>query len=239
MLVDDQEKHSKAHQVFDTYELLEAILLNLRWKDLLLAQRVSKSWQDIIMDSAPCQRALFFAPGLPDTSTGGETEQPALRDILGNPLLASDWCYTPTHKIKRFRLARPGTMKLNEESSCYKMLLLSPQWQATASPVIAWGSIRPPWRDRKKAPVGKMATYRDVLDGLRGAGISFNGSADAVVEISVEVPMEEWRSERPSHVVCGRLRSGMEMSGMILNLELWWRAASVGAHGVGVAFCRS
>ncbi|KAK4894468.1 hypothetical protein LTR27_007354 [Elasticomyces elasticus] len=52
-----------AQQVLDLPELLESILLSLPMRDLLLAQRVSKTFQQVIVSSPHVQRALFFAPG--------------------------------------------------------------------------------------------------------------------------------------------------------------------------------
>ena len=48
------------NKVFDTVELLEAILLQLPCKDVLLAQRVSRTWQSIIHGSVKLQKALFL-----------------------------------------------------------------------------------------------------------------------------------------------------------------------------------
>ncbi|KAK5731219.1 hypothetical protein LTR15_001158 [Elasticomyces elasticus] len=52
-----------AQQGLDLPELLESILLILPMRDLLLAQRVSKTFQQVIVSSPHVQRALFFAPG--------------------------------------------------------------------------------------------------------------------------------------------------------------------------------
>ena len=49
-----------ATAVADLPELLEAILLRLPLTDILLAQRVSRTWRDIIAGSPSLQRALFF-----------------------------------------------------------------------------------------------------------------------------------------------------------------------------------
>ena len=43
-----------------TYELVDVILHNLSIKDLLLAQRVSRLWKEVIASSEKLQRALFF-----------------------------------------------------------------------------------------------------------------------------------------------------------------------------------
>lgn len=47
-------------QMFSITELLERALLHLPLKDLLLAQRVSKRWRDLIQDSTKIRRALFL-----------------------------------------------------------------------------------------------------------------------------------------------------------------------------------
>jgi hypothetical protein len=49
-------------KVLSTTELLEAILLQLSLKDVLLSQRVSKEWRDTIVGSTKLQQLLFFRP---------------------------------------------------------------------------------------------------------------------------------------------------------------------------------
>src|SRR5207253_420563 len=51
-----------AAPVLEIPELLEAILFRLPIRDLLLAQRVSRQWRDIISNSLSLQQALFFRP---------------------------------------------------------------------------------------------------------------------------------------------------------------------------------
>ncbi|GIZ48477.1 hypothetical protein CKM354_001153600 [Cercospora kikuchii] len=51
-----------ATTVFDTAELLEAILLQLPLVDILRAQRINRSFQDSIKKSPSLQRALFLKP---------------------------------------------------------------------------------------------------------------------------------------------------------------------------------
>lgn len=46
--------------VFETYEILETILHKLPIKDILFAQRVCKSFKEVIARSRRLQRALFF-----------------------------------------------------------------------------------------------------------------------------------------------------------------------------------
>lgn len=54
------------YAVFCTTELLDDILLQLTMKDLLFAQRVCRRWRDVIQQSKPLQKALFFLPSDPD-----------------------------------------------------------------------------------------------------------------------------------------------------------------------------
>lgn len=49
-------------KVLDTTELHELILHKLPMRDLLLAQRVSKTWRELIQRSNKLQRALFLKP---------------------------------------------------------------------------------------------------------------------------------------------------------------------------------
>ena len=66
-----------AHRVFDTYELLEMVLQQLPMRDVLLAQRVSKTWKKVISQSQSLQRKLFFKPAsiiAPDYDVEGEYE---------------------------------------------------------------------------------------------------------------------------------------------------------------------
>ena len=67
-------------------ELLEAVLLQLPAKDVLLAQRVSKRWQDVIKDSVQVQQALFLK-ARPTTSLGSKNipeVNPWLQLIVGS-----------------------------------------------------------------------------------------------------------------------------------------------------------
>lgn len=52
-------------------ELLEAILIHLPPKDVLVVQRVSKAWQGTIKGSLLLQRALFYVPTQLDMVTVG------------------------------------------------------------------------------------------------------------------------------------------------------------------------
>lgn len=51
-----------ATKVFNTVEILETILLQLPIRDVLLDQRVSRSWRAVIAGSISIQRALFLRP---------------------------------------------------------------------------------------------------------------------------------------------------------------------------------
>jgi len=61
-----QETNSAAHEVLGSVpELLETVLYHLPLTDLLLAQRVSRTWRAAIQQSPKLQRALFITP-VPD-----------------------------------------------------------------------------------------------------------------------------------------------------------------------------
>ncbi|EME80833.1 uncharacterized protein MYCFIDRAFT_85212 [Pseudocercospora fijiensis CIRAD86] len=67
-----------AHAVLHTVELLQAILLSLDTKTLLLSQRTCKTWQDVIADSILLQEALFFRPAPPPDHTDCKPQFDAL-----------------------------------------------------------------------------------------------------------------------------------------------------------------
>lgn len=69
-------------KTLDITELLERILLHLPLKDLLLAQRVSKGWRDLIQDSQRTKQALFLQ-GTSDISI--VYDQGQLRDTSLKP----------------------------------------------------------------------------------------------------------------------------------------------------------
>ncbi|KAK3655848.1 hypothetical protein LTR22_010143 [Elasticomyces elasticus] len=79
-----QRVDALAHCVFNTYELLEMILLHLPMRDLLFACGVSKTFQKIINRSDPVQKALYMKP---DTS-----ELPDGQDLAFNSMLWRGYC---------------------------------------------------------------------------------------------------------------------------------------------------
>ncbi|KAK5692346.1 hypothetical protein LTR97_010654 [Elasticomyces elasticus] len=56
---------SACERVFATFELLEMILLELRPADILICQRISKLYNDLITNSKQLQRTLCFDPEPP------------------------------------------------------------------------------------------------------------------------------------------------------------------------------
>jgi len=51
-----------AGRVLSTYELLENILLHLPLRQILLSQRISKSFRDLVQRSPNLRRVLFLKP---------------------------------------------------------------------------------------------------------------------------------------------------------------------------------
>ncbi|KAK3708981.1 hypothetical protein LTR37_011145 [Vermiconidia calcicola] len=69
-------------QLASIAELVEMILLSLPLSDILLAQRVDRTWKHVIDTSPQLQRALFFAPATDSTMAlvgdlGSSTNVPA------------------------------------------------------------------------------------------------------------------------------------------------------------------
>jgi hypothetical protein len=73
-----------AMAVLESYELLEMILLELPLKDMLLAQRTSKTFQSLTKKSLPIRGALFLEPG----QVQALAPRAILQQLNCNPLLA-------------------------------------------------------------------------------------------------------------------------------------------------------
>ena len=70
---------ASATQVFAVPELLETILLRLPVRDLLLSQRVNRTWHNITKTSPHLQRKLFYKAEICDPAS--------TNDFVWNPLL--------------------------------------------------------------------------------------------------------------------------------------------------------
>lgn len=93
---EDEQEHpettSARSRAFGVTEIFEHILVSLPIRDLLLAQRISKHFQQVIEDSITLQRALFFKPA-PATRDGK-----AVTPVI-NPLLAKPTRLSPRDKV--------------------------------------------------------------------------------------------------------------------------------------------
>lgn len=74
---DGDKRHSAAQRALAIPEILEMILIRLAFADLLIMERVCRSWQHIMRESIVIQRALFFEQSLASSS-----EEPALNPFL-------------------------------------------------------------------------------------------------------------------------------------------------------------
>ncbi|KAF1817838.1 uncharacterized protein K489DRAFT_405527 [Dissoconium aciculare CBS 342.82] len=77
-------KVSAGRQLTDTTELLEMILLQLPYKDILRYIRVSKTFRLAILGSIPIQSSLFFVPG---------TNALASSSVMLNPTMKHEQFY--------------------------------------------------------------------------------------------------------------------------------------------------
>ncbi|KAK5710221.1 hypothetical protein LTR17_019056 [Elasticomyces elasticus] len=126
-----------AQQVFLPPELVEIILLQLPMKDLLLSQRVCKTWKAVVESSPGIQNALFFTAGNQQTTVAAD--RPKTNAYIGYPCI----CYTCT-KTQTSKTLNPllftsirddGRVTglellvdkdLHAQASCRRMLLSQP-----------------------------------------------------------------------------------------------------------------
>ena len=72
-------------KVFDTYELLEDILLHVPLRQLLLVQRVSKTFRQLAQNSLKIQKALFLTPATKKTAEIDEGERENFIGVWAQP----------------------------------------------------------------------------------------------------------------------------------------------------------
>ncbi|KAK3623231.1 hypothetical protein LTR56_021711 [Elasticomyces elasticus] len=118
-------------KVLSLPELLEPILLDLSTRDLLFAQKVCKTWHEVITSTPSLQKALFFLPG---------TKADALRrshdwectcyardpGVLRNPLLTdmiNEGCLTALGGLFFLRVE---SLNAGPHASCHRMYLSQP-----------------------------------------------------------------------------------------------------------------
>ncbi|KAK5736213.1 hypothetical protein LTR17_007553 [Elasticomyces elasticus] len=112
-----------AQQVLGLPELVEIVLLGLPTRDLLLAQRVCKTFKDVIDRSKNIQKALFFLPGTADDVNYNPQDihhydrlgKRPLKTVVSNSLLLK---VKGTEFVLRSKVLGRGA-----QGSCARMLL--------------------------------------------------------------------------------------------------------------------
>jgi hypothetical protein len=158
--------------IFTTPELVEQILLNLDMRTLLVsAQRVSKTWHDLIASSRPLQRALYFEPIAAATFkelTTTRTRNPLLEEIfppffpgkestLTNPIYMLDGRGGRAHPGFDFMAADPNPPNLDEPQT--------PKYTGKDSIPV----VRAAAEQRKEARSAAEARKKDVAVRRRAA----------------------------------------------------------------------
>lgn len=126
-------------------ELLENILLQLPIRDLLFAQKVCKTFKQVMEESPSIQRALFFTPGgVGDVyqTDGKETAEQAAhteyvrtKSIALNPLVVSDYIayhYKSVGVLKGEYHFSEAALKARQNASCHRMWMSQPPMNITA-----------------------------------------------------------------------------------------------------------
>lgn len=155
---------SSTTRLFGTFELMEMVLLDLEMRELLLNQRVSKSWQAIIRNSPLLQRRLFLNVGV-DPRTASEIIQDH-REI--NPLLADIF-----HLCRMQRTCAPFQPRGAPAPHESKRLSLSidlVRLDATDYPEASWRSMfwfQPPQQKVYISDFGSTEVF-EIVEALKG-----------------------------------------------------------------------
>ncbi|EME80895.1 uncharacterized protein MYCFIDRAFT_85160 [Pseudocercospora fijiensis CIRAD86] len=134
-----------AAKVFDTVELLEAILLELPIRDVPLAQRIAQTWQQTINGSIKLQRSLFLKPASYSISKSSSMQfvdlntpcstilQYAGPQTLLTSILPITKSSTKTPTVLNFdHKPRKSNPNPNNENSAWKNMLLTQPPRTTA-----------------------------------------------------------------------------------------------------------
>ncbi|KAK5684570.1 hypothetical protein LTS10_004442 [Elasticomyces elasticus] len=138
-------------QVVNLPELLEAILLELPTRDLLLAQRVCTNWRTAITTSPNLQKMLFFKPGAANDT------RPTLRvyvdqtAIHGADAVATNQlliCNLPgLRPSENSPVVRRNVLEAWSDSSCHRMFITKPPMALTVRfdyMPLQWSAECPP-----------------------------------------------------------------------------------------------
>lgn len=178
-----QSTNEARSRVFAIPELLEAILLNLPPRELLVVQQVSKQFQATINDSPKLQQALFFRPA-PLRDPGSWTANPLLRDLftpfffifedtelnrIANGVVLMDWFtdeYLGHPRPRRNAMLRPN-------ASWRRMLFIQPPPQRLSVVVI--------YERDGKGIIDRVRTVELSFDDKRCQGVTLSSLYDITV----------------------------------------------------------
>lgn len=156
--------------------------MHLPARDLLLVQRVSRSFKQTVKSSTALRRILFLEPGKAESTTVNDQDMICSDHVTGgkiafNPLLVSEhWAESPTKpcgaQIGGYRIIEPFR---NKSASCRQMFVTQPPLEFENSLV----SVNK-WFDRDggcpSAPIcfcraGKGAKLDGLVRGLRRSSL--------------------------------------------------------------------
>ncbi|USW56437.1 Putative F-box-like domain superfamily protein [Septoria linicola] len=150
-------------QVLATTELLEAILLQLPIRSVLLSQRISKTWHATITSSISLQRALFLRPA-PVLSTSPRSRKIHFIDLS-----------TPCHQVLSLRGTQSlltSILPIRKREKVSTFTLTNSRSSATEDEVGSWRSMllsQPP-RDTECF----IGNYIDELEAASEGQMDFN-----------------------------------------------------------------
>jgi hypothetical protein len=166
-----EKNASASHTFFSTPELLEGLLLEVSLRDLLVAaQRVNRSWHEMVASSPVLQQKLFFQPCPEQEDRGPEF----------NPLLQQ--AFPPFFEIPpgdRFRRGEP-----------FKAL----QWNKNSTTQNAYARREASWR--RMLPMQTPSKTLQVIKHSSYMGGSFKKEGDVQFQDGVRMgALYDWAQE--------------------------------------------
>ncbi|KAK5681210.1 hypothetical protein LTS10_006972 [Elasticomyces elasticus] len=120
-------------------ELLEIILLDLPTRDLLFAQKVCRTWKEVIDTTKSIQKALYLVPG---TTSDVHVDAAHQHLVTSTPATAINPLLVSTKSAGHSQLyLRQEVMDAAPETSCRRMYLMQPPREILACMAITYFGV--------------------------------------------------------------------------------------------------
>ena len=158
---------SASSRVLGTYELLEAILSFLPFRDLVTSQRVSSQFKAVVGGSIQLQQKLYLSPVPEDTTTSDHPLKDAVFGSIDSiPSFTSDWTL---HALEKDKADAPHRMFCPFNFTD----IVSGNLPSEVSPCWSMYTTQPPTKEMHTDSVRAKGLCHDTNKIVKDKGITF------------------------------------------------------------------